>query len=115
MMPGGIQSEGDPYGPEALTFVKEMVMQREVEMEIEGMDKGGNFIGYMFLDNTNVSVALVEEGLASGFMTDRSQYGRFIQIAEDHAKLKKEKIWKNYVEAAPVEKEVLTYVIYKSR
>ena len=36
MMPGGIQTEGDPYGPEALTFVKEMVMQREVELEVEG-------------------------------------------------------------------------------
>ena len=76
------------------------------------MDKGGNFIGYMFIDGTNVSVALCEEGLASGFMTDRSQYGKFIQIAEEAAKAKKEKIWKNYVEAAPVEKEVCNKSVF---
>ena len=29
-------------------------------MEVEAIDKAGNFIGWLFVDNTNLSVALVE-------------------------------------------------------
>ena len=36
-MPGGAVTEADPYGDEALTFVKEMIMQREVEIEVESI------------------------------------------------------------------------------
>ena len=35
-------------------------MQREVEVEVETTDKAGNFIGWLFVDNVNLSVALVE-------------------------------------------------------
>ena len=38
-MPGGAVTEADPYGDEALTFVKEMIMQREVEIEVESIGK----------------------------------------------------------------------------
>ena len=37
--------EGEPFGDEALLFTKEHCLQREVEIEVESMDKGGNFIG----------------------------------------------------------------------
>lgn len=101
-MPGGVVSPAEPFGDEALAFVKEMVLQREVEIEVEAIDKGGNFIGWMHLDNTNISVALVEEGYAAAFVTaDRSNYGRQITLAEDNAKTKKLKRWANYVEEAP--------------
>ena len=29
-------------------------------MQVEAIDKAGNFIGWLFVDNTNLSVALVE-------------------------------------------------------
>ena len=62
-------------------------MQREVEIEVESIDKGGNFIGWCFIDNTNLSVALVEEGFASShFTAERSNYGRLIAIAEVRSK-----------------------------
>lgn len=32
----------------------------QVEVEVEAIDKAGNFIGWVFVDNTNLSVALVE-------------------------------------------------------
>lgn len=51
------------------------------------MDKGGNFIGWLFVDNTNLSVALVEEGLAKvHFTAERSNYYKQLQIAEENAK-----------------------------
>ena len=39
-MPGGVFTEGEPFGNEATAFVKEQIMQKEVEIEVETMDKG---------------------------------------------------------------------------
>ena len=39
-MPGGVFTEGDPFGNEATSFIKEQIMQKEVEIEVETMDKG---------------------------------------------------------------------------
>merc|ERR1712110_1120445 len=100
-MPGGIVAEAEPWGDEAMAFVKEMILQREVEIEVEQIDKGGNFIGWCFVDNTNISVALVEGGYASShFTAEKSNYGRLIAVSEENAKRSKEKRWANYVEQA---------------
>ena len=99
--------EAEPFGDEAMAHIKDMVLQREVEIEVEAIDKGGNFIGWCFIDNTNLSVALVEEGFASVHVTaERSNYGRLIAIAEDNAKRRKDRRWANYVEEeAPTKDE----------
>ena len=39
-MPGGVFQEGDPFGNEATSFIKEQIMQKEVEIEVETIDKG---------------------------------------------------------------------------
>merc|ERR1719242_874892 len=97
-MPTGFQ-EGEPFGNEATAFVKDQIMQKEVEIEVETMDKGGNFIGWCFDGINNISVQLIEEGFASAFvMGDRSNYGSQIQIAEDSAKRRKVRRWANYSE-----------------
>ena len=54
------KSPAEPYGQEALTYTKEMIMQREVDVEVETCDKGGNFIGWLFYDNKNIAISLVE-------------------------------------------------------
>jgi staphylococcal nuclease domain-containing protein 1 len=103
-MPGGVVMESEPFGDEALAFVKDMVLQREVEIEVEAIDKGGNFIGWCFVDNTNISVALVEEGYAAAHGPgDKSNYGRLIAVAEENAKGRMDKRWANYVEKVYVE------------
>merc|ERR1711963_1284685 len=103
-MPSGDVQHGDPYGDECLTHVKEMTMQREVEIEVDSMDKAGNFIGYLFCENQNLSVHLVAEGYASmHFTADRSNYCNQIQNAQDNAKSSKKRIWKDYVEPEAVE------------
>ena len=56
------------------------------------------YFSYMHLDSNNLSVSLVEEGFAAGWMADKSTYGRQIQASEDNAKRRKEKRWANYVE-----------------
>ena len=50
----------EPYGQEALMYTKEQIMQREVDVEVETCDKGGNFIGWLFHGGKNLAVSLVE-------------------------------------------------------
>jgi len=96
-MPGGVETEAEPWGDEAMAYVKEMILQREVEIEVEQIDKGGNFIGWCFVDNTNISVALVEEGYArTHFSAESSNYGRLIAASEENARKRKEKRWSDF-------------------
>ncbi|CAH1799685.1 unnamed protein product [Owenia fusiformis] len=100
---GGI-IPGDAYGEEALQLTKEMCLQREVEVEVEATDKGGNFIGWLYVDGVNMSVALVEAGLSKmHFTAERTNYYRALQVAEEQAKTKKKNIWKDFKESVEVE------------
>ena len=56
----GVQ-EGEPFGDEALLFTKENCLQRQVEIEVESMDKGGNFIGYLTKKNFGFSPKRLNE------------------------------------------------------
>ncbi|CAG2245874.1 SND1 [Mytilus edulis] len=106
-LPGGETSKSEPYGDEALAFTKEMCLQREVEVTVEAMDKGGNFIGWLFVDNVNLSLALVEEGLAKvHFTAERSNFYKQMLNAEENAKKKKLNLWKDYVEDTSVHEEI---------
>ncbi|XP_076336232.1 staphylococcal nuclease domain-containing protein 1-like [Tachypleus tridentatus] len=104
--PGGGMLEGEPWGEEAHKFTKELCHQREVEIEVETMDKAGNFIGWMWIDNINLSIALVQEGLASvHFTAERSPHYSALQIAENSAKKRGDKIWTGFEEPKEEEKK----------
>jgi len=95
--PGGKMVEGDPFGEEALAFTKERCLQREVEINVESTDKAGNFIGWLWVENLNLSVALVQEGLAEVHSSaESSEFYRQLVNAEEAAKSNKLKMWKNY-------------------
>nr|XP_004658672.1 staphylococcal nuclease domain-containing protein 1 [Jaculus jaculus] len=101
-LPGLVQ-EGEPFSEEATLFTKELVLQREVEVEVESMDKAGNFIGWLHMDGANLSVLLVEHALSKvHFTAERSAYYKPLLSAEEAAKQKKEKVWAHY-EEQPVE------------
>eukprot|EP00070_Physeter_catodon_P033746 XP_028340640.1 staphylococcal nuclease domain-containing protein 1-like [Physeter catodon] len=75
----------------------------QVEVEVEGMDKAGNFIGWLHIDGANLSVLLVEHALSKvHFTAERSSYYKSLLSAEEAAKQKKEKVWAHY-ELQPVE------------
>ncbi|XP_075584310.1 staphylococcal nuclease domain-containing protein 1 [Pelecanus crispus] len=104
-LPGLVQ-EGEPFSEEATHFTKELVLQREVEVEVESMDKAGNFIGWLHIEGLNLSVALVEQALSKvHFTAERSPYYKALLAAEEAAKQKKEKVWSHY-EETPVEEVV---------
>ncbi|XP_061085447.1 staphylococcal nuclease domain-containing protein 1 [Conger conger] len=103
--PGGLQ-EAEPFSDEAMQFTKELVLQREVEVEVESMDKAGNFIGWLHMDGVNLSVALVEHALSKvHFTAERSSYCKTLVSGEEAARLRKEKVWANY-EEKPAEEVV---------
>ncbi|KAL7867516.1 hypothetical protein SRHO_G00089000 [Serrasalmus rhombeus] len=71
----------------------------KVEVEVESMDKAGNFIGWLHIEGVNLSVALVENSLSKvHFTAERSAYYKTLQSAEEVARQRKDKIWANYEE-----------------
>lgn len=116
---GGPMQIAEPFGEEALQFTKEKCLQHDVIVTIEEMDKAGNFIGWLWIENENMSVSLVEHGLASMHHTaETSEFARAIKTAEDSAIKKRIGIWKDYVEVeketereknAPVQDRVVRY------
>jgi staphylococcal nuclease domain-containing protein 1 len=108
--PNGSTVPADPFGDEAHAFTKELVMQREVEVEVESMDKGGNFIGWLYVDGLGLSTSLVEEGLAKvHFTAERGNHFKQLQAAEAKAKAANKALWTLHEEPKEevVEAEVL--------
>ncbi|KAL0963016.1 hypothetical protein UPYG_G00348450 [Umbra pygmaea] len=113
-VPGSPQP-AEPFSDEAMAFTKDLVLQREVEVEVESMDKAGNFIGWLHIEGVNLSVALVENALSKvHFTAERSSYFKTLLGGEEAARLRKEKIWANY-EEKPVEEEQVKVTEEKER
>ncbi|KZT24206.1 transcription factor [Neolentinus lepideus HHB14362 ss-1] len=102
--------KSEPFGPEAAEFATRRYMQRDVEIEIDAVDKSGGFIGALYLNkNENAAVALVKEGLASvhSYSADSLPWAKQLYDAEAEAKREQRGLWKDYddqeVKAAEVE------------
>lgn len=55
---------GEPFADEAFAFTRDNFMQREVEIEVDGIDKGGTFLGTIVTVGPkpiNLGVALVKQ------------------------------------------------------
>ncbi|XP_076686086.1 staphylococcal nuclease domain-containing protein 1 [Andrena cerasifolii] len=99
-LPGGGIVKADEYGEKALAFTREHCFQRDVEIKIESTEtKGSGFIGWLTVNDVNMSVSLVEEGLAEVVtFPDFGELTRTLKTAEERAKTKKLNMWKNFVE-----------------
>lgn len=98
--------DGEPYGNKALEFTREKIHQRDVSVHIDTTDKASTcVIGWLWIDQLNMSVALVEEGLATvHFSAEKSEHYRALKSAEDRAKAAKKNIWADYVEVVEEKK-----------
>ncbi|KAL3924316.1 MAG: hypothetical protein SGPRY_003952 [Prymnesium sp.] len=93
-------ADEEPYGNEALAFTRGLCLQRDVEVEVESVDKMGTFLGSLFLlDKRNLSVLLLEQGLASiaGYANEA------LISAEATAKAASRKVWEGYSEEQAAE------------
>ncbi|KAL3575563.1 hypothetical protein D5086_023664 [Populus alba] len=121
----GIRCPGrdEPYSEEAIALMRRKIMQRDVEIEVETVDRTGTFLGSLWESRTNMGVTLLEAGLAkfqTSFGTDRIPEAHLLEQAEQSAKRQKLKIWEKYVEGEEVnngpaveskQKEVLKVVV----
>ncbi|KAI5084373.1 hypothetical protein GOP47_0000542 [Adiantum capillus-veneris] len=92
---------GEPFAEEAIGFMRRKILQRDVEIEVEAVDRTGTFLGSLWESKTNVAVLLLEAGLAKlhpFFSTDRTTEGHLLVQAEERAKKEKRKVWENYIE-----------------
>ncbi|XP_021721217.1 ribonuclease TUDOR 2-like [Chenopodium quinoa] len=96
---------GEPYSDDAIAFMRRRIMQRDVEIEVETVDRTGTFLGSLWESKINMAAVLLEAGLAKfqkSFGTDRIADAHLLAQAEESAKRQKLKIWENYVEGQEV-------------
>ncbi|CAN4115085.1 unnamed protein product [Withania somnifera] len=103
----GVRCPGrdEQYSEEAIALMRRKIMQRDVEIEVETVDRTGTFIGTLWESRSNVAVTLLEAGLArlqTSFGADRIPEVHLLMQAEQAAKTQKLKIWENYVEGEVV-------------
>ncbi|KAF3316379.1 hypothetical protein TWF173_002225 [Orbilia oligospora] len=90
--------KSEPFGPEALEFTSKRAYQRDVEIDVEAIDKVNGFIGTMYVNRENLAKLLVEEGLASvhAYSAEQSGHGTELFAAEKAAKEARKNLWQNW-------------------
>lgn len=89
----------EPYGTEAFMFTRHNVLQRDVELVVDTIDKSGTFLGVLRIPgqrNMNLGVALLENGLAKlhpSFEPSRVPGGKELADAQEKARKTKLKVW----------------------
>lgn len=91
---------GESFGDEALAFLKRMILQREVLLEVVDIDKGNNFIATVFFSRRNMCLELLYAGLGQmlEYSADHSAYKDSLLDAQVAAKSARLNIWKDFVE-----------------
>ncbi|XP_073013136.1 ribonuclease TUDOR 1-like [Typha latifolia] len=121
----GVRCPGrdEPFSDEAIALMRRKILQRDVEIEVETVDRTGTFLGSLWESKTNMAATLLEAGLAklqNSFGSDRVPDAHLLSQAEQSAKKQRLKIWENYVEgeeaanastADTKQKEVLKVVV----
>ncbi|KAF8161178.1 hypothetical protein B0H34DRAFT_781782 [Crassisporium funariophilum] len=95
--------KGEPYGSESSEFASRRYMQRDIEFEVDSIDKSGGFIGSLYMNKTeNVALTLVKEGLATvhPFSAEGLSWARQLYDTEAEAKQQRRNIWSDYDEEA---------------
>ena len=89
---------GEPFGREAHDLAAKRCMQRDVEIDIETIDKAGGFIGTVYVGGQNFSKVLLEDGLATVHAYSSRQSGNEAEYsaAEEKAKQARRGIWHDW-------------------
>lgn len=90
--------KSEPFGPEALDFANRRLLQRDVEIDVENVDKVGGFIGTLYIGRENFAKLLVEEGLASvhAYSAEQGNHASELFGAENKAKSARKNLWENW-------------------
>lgn len=82
------------YSNLALQFSKQNVLQRDVEIELESVDKKGIFHGYLLVSKQNYAQRLLEAGLAITFNPmGTNKFAQQYEESEKRASARKDGLW----------------------
>jgi endonuclease YncB( thermonuclease family) len=91
--PGNV-IEGQPFGPQAAAYVRELLLERQVQLDTYGKDRAGRLLSVVWLGDINVNLTLVKEGLAwldPSFTVTNVRVA--LEIAERQAQVGKYGLW----------------------
>ena len=90
--------KSEPFGQEAHDFANRRVLQRDVEIDVEDLDKVGGFIGTLYINRENFAKLLLEEGLASvhAYSAEKSGNANELFAAEKKSKEERKGLWHSW-------------------
>jgi endonuclease YncB( thermonuclease family) len=90
----GTVIEGQPFGPQAAAYVRELLLDRQVQLDTYGKDRAGRLLSVVWLGEINVNLTLVKEGLAwldPGLTVTNVRVA--LEVAERQARVGKYGLW----------------------
>ena len=90
----GAVIEGQPFGPQAAAYVRELLLERQVQLDTYGKDRAGRLLSVVWLGEINVNLTLVKEGLAwldPGLAVTNIRAA--LEVAERQAQVGKYGLW----------------------
>jgi micrococcal nuclease len=90
--PKGAKFPGQPYGPEAEAYLKQLVEGKRVKVEIDQVDRYKRLLSAIFIDGKDINLAMIEAGLAEVYRGPESgnPYTTQYQAAEEAARSRKQ-------------------------
>ncbi|GAM85623.1 hypothetical protein ANO11243_036300 [Dothideomycetidae sp. 11243] len=90
--------KAEAFGQEAHDLANRRCMQRDVEIDVENIDKVGGFIGTMYVNRESFAKSLVEEGYASvhAYSAEKSGNANELFAAEQKAKEGRKGRWHDW-------------------
>lgn len=92
--PGVAATEGQPFGPEAAAYVRDLLLNKQVQLDAYGRDRSGRTLAVVWLGDINVNLTLVKEGLA--WVSPNLPVTRVrveLEVAERQARVGKYGLW----------------------
>ncbi|KAJ5176904.1 Transcription factor [Penicillium canariense] len=98
---------GEPFGQEAHELANRRCMQRDVEIDVETIDKVGGFIGTLYVNKENFTKVLLEEGFATvhAYSAEQSGHASEYFAAEQRAKDARKGLWHDWDPSKEAEAE----------
>ncbi len=91
---GAEPTDGQPFGPEAVSYLRDLVLDKQVQLETYGKDHSGRTQAVIWLGDLNVNLILVKEGLAwMSPLVSVTKVRAELEVAERQARVGKYGLW----------------------
>jgi endonuclease YncB( thermonuclease family) len=86
--------EGQPFGAQAESYARDLLLEKQVRLDAYGKDRAGRLLAVVWLGEINVNLTLVKEGLAwvDPFLTGATVRAA-LEVAESQARVGKYGLW----------------------